>query len=325
MKTRIKNIHALIIIQFILLGFILWVIKKAIYLFEITLSRNDKSVFMKIVEETEEFKILKSCEDALAEKIQEFLKESKKESFYIYSLHKDKIKLYGEAYLQKKHTNKWVIVIHGYSGTGEQMLSTAMKFYNEGFNVLLPDCRGHGKSEGKYISMGWHDRLDILSWVNTLVKKNNNSEIILYGLSMGAAAVLMTSGEELPSNVKCIIEDSAYTSVCEEFAYQLKNKYKLPKFPILYLAEGICKMKAGFTFREASALNQVKKCKLPILFIHGELDKLVPTSMAYKLFKEAKGYKEILIIPKAGHGICASIGNELYWNKIFTFINKYSK
>lgn len=320
-----KKTYALIFIQFIFMGVILWVIKKAIYLFEITLSRSDQSIFTSIIEETEEFKILKSCEEILAEKIQQFLRQATKESFYIYSLHKDRIKLYGEAYIQKKTTNKWVIVIHGYSGTGEQMLSTAMRFYNEGFNVLLPDCRGHGKSEGKYISMGWHDRLDILSWVNTLVKKDKNNEIILYGLSMGAAAVLMASGEELPSNVKCIIEDSAYTSVCEEFAYQLKNKYKLPKFPILYLAEIICKIKAGFTFREASAVNQVKKCKLPILFIHGELDKLVPTSMAYKLFKEAKGYKEILIIPKAGHGICASVGNELYWNKIFSFIYKYGK
>lgn len=325
MKIKNKKLYILIFIQVVLLGLIIWVIKKALYFFEMTLSRSNNSVFLKTIEKSKEYKILQSSEEALSKEIEEFLYTSKKETYYISSLHKDKIGLYGDAYVQKNKTNKWVIIVHGYYGKGEQMLSTAIQFYNKGYNTLLPDCRGHGKSEGKYISMGWHDRLDILAWINTLIKKDKDCEIILYGLSMGGAAVLMASGEDLPKNVKCIIEDSAYSSVYEEFSYHLTNKYKLPKFPILHLFEFICKIKAGFTLREASSIKQVRKCKIPILFIHGELDSLVPTFMVYNLFKETKSHKDILIIPNAGHGICACIGSDKYWNKIFDFISKYGK
>ena len=320
---KIKKLYFFAAIHCILFLIITLIIKKAMYLFKLVLSRDDKSIFFKAIQQTEEFKILQSSENALAKQVQEFLDICKKETYYISSIHKDNIKLYGEAYTQD--SNKWVIAVHGYTGTCSQMLSTAMRFYNKGFNVLTPDCRGHGKSEGEYISMGWHDRLDILSWINTLIEKDANCKIILYGLSMGGAAVLMASGEDLPKNVKCIIEDSAYTSVCDEFSYHLKSKYKISSWSMLYLVEFICKLKAGFTFREASTINQVKKCKIPILFIHGELDSLVPTSMAYKLFNEAKCDKELLIVPKAGHGICSSIGNKTYWNKIYNFIEKHGE
>ena len=57
-------------------------------------------------------------------------------------------------------SKKAVIVGHGYKGTGITMSNFAHMFYDLGFNVLLPDDRGHGESDGQYISFGWLDRLD---------------------------------------------------------------------------------------------------------------------------------------------------------------------
>ncbi|BDP53469.1 hypothetical protein EfmJHP35_13930 [Enterococcus faecium] len=75
-------------------------------------------------------------------------------------------------------------------------------FHDMGYNVLVPDARGHGKSEGDYIGFGWPERKDYVQWINKVLENNGKSqEIVLYGVSMGAATVMMTSGEKLPDNV----------------------------------------------------------------------------------------------------------------------------
>ena len=59
--------------------------------------------------------------------------------------------------------------------------------------------------------------------IQQILKKDPNAEIALFGVSMGGATVMMTSGEDLPSNVKVIIEDCGYSTVMDEFTYQLKR------------------------------------------------------------------------------------------------------
>ena len=88
-----------------------------------------------------------------------------------------------------------------------QMGHAGMKFYNQGYNVILPHMRGHGESEGAYIGMGYHDRKDIIKWVEYIISQDSLAEILIYGVSMGGAATMMVSGENLPDNVKCFIED----------------------------------------------------------------------------------------------------------------------
>ena len=233
----------------------------------------------------------------------------------------DGLSLYACAYTQP--SPNWAVVVHGYTGHGMQMTEAAKQFYEMGYNVLLPDCRGHGKSEGDYIGMGWHDRMDIINWTQQIVEWDTNSRIVLYGLSMGAAAVMMASGETLPGNIKCFIEDCGYTSVADEFSYHMKNSFKMPRFPIFYMVDWLCRIKAGFRFKEASALEQIKKCKLPILFIHGGKDYFVPTEMVYRLYDSAECEKELFIVPDAGHGVSYHVLRKPYWEKIKCFTSKY--
>lgn len=241
---------------------------------------------------------------------------------YIFSI--DKLKLHATEIKQANnlYKNNWAIIIHGYNNFGLQMLDIAQEFYKLGFNIILPDCRGHGKSDGDYISMGWYDRFDILQWIKFIIKKNPQAKIILYGLSMGGAAVLMTSGENLPVNLKCIISDCAYTSVKDELFYHYKKIFNLPKF-LLNLTDIICQTKPGYKLSEASAINQVKKSKTPILFIHGAQDRFVPTKMVYKLYKTANCPKDILVMPKAGHAMSYKTNSKKYWQKINAFLKRH--
>jgi len=239
----------------------------------------------------------------------------------------DGLKLIGYYHKAKAPTNKTVILAHGYSSQGTFMGSYAQLYYEKlGYNVLLPDARGHGKSEGNYIGFGWEDRKDYLKWIEFVIHKvGQDAEIVIHGVSMGGSTVLMTSGEKLPGNVKAIVSDCAYTSVKDELKYQLKKRYNMPSFPILSTTSILTKLRAGYFFGEASALEQVKKSKTPILFIHGAADEFVPFYMINQLYEACNSEKELLVVPNAGHGAAYSTDTNGYTNKLIEFFGKYVK
>ena len=249
------------------------------------------------------------------------LNNSKYTDEYITSF--DNLKLHSYKILNENPSNKWAIVVHGYTSEGLKMSSYAKNFYNAGYNIIVPDLRAHGLSEGNYIGMGWDDRFDIISWINYVLNENSNSEIVLFGVSMGASTVAMTSGEALPSNIKAIIADCGYTSVWNEFSYQLDSLFSLPEFPVMNVSSLVSKIRAGYSLKEASAIEQVKKSKTPILYIHGDKDDFVPTYMVDELYNATSSPKEKLIIKGAGHALSSSVDPYNYWNTVFNFINKY--
>ena len=223
-------------------------------------------------------------------------------------------------------TNKTVIVVHGFTNDKEDMKPYAWMFHELGYNVLMPDNMSHGDSEGQIIGYGWNDRLNVIKWAEMLVEQNSDSEITLFGVSMGAATVMMASGEEsLPDQVVNIIEDCGYSSVWDELKYQAKEMYNLPAFPILYEVSAISKIRAGFSSGQASSVNQLKNNTRPVLFIHGSDDTFVPTSMVYKNYQATQGEKELYIVKGAGHAKSFETDPQAYIEKISTFLKKYEK
>lgn len=218
----------------------------------------------------------------------------------------------------------YVIACHGYGGNSSQMASSALKFFELGYSVLTPDAVAHGESDGKYYGMGWLEREDILGWIDAIVEHDPEARIVLFGISMGGATVMMVSGEELPNNVKCIIEDCGYSSVWDEFALQLDTLFHMPPFPLLYMADLACQVRAGYGLKEASAVDQLKKATVPMLFIHGEEDTFVPYAMLDVVYDAcASAQKEKLTIPGAGHGEAGSVDPDTYWGAISAFLEKH--
>lgn len=248
-----------------------------------------------------------------------------KDSNYIdtYITSSDNLKLHAYQVKNENKTDKWAIVVHGYTSEGKLLSSKAKHLYNMGYNVLVPDLRSHGTSEGNYIGMGWHDRLDIIGWINYIVKNNPNSEIALHGTSMGSATVLMVSGEKLPSNVKAIVADCGYTSVYDEFSYQLKQLFNLPAFPIMNFSDVVTHIRAGYCLNDASAINQVKKSTTPILYIHGDKDDFVPYYMMDELYNATNSEKEKLTIEGGEHANSDLVNPKLYWSTVNSFLEKY--
>lgn len=234
----------------------------------------------------------------------------------------DELVLEAQYITQAEKSGKKVILSHGFNNTSDDMGKLAKLYYDQGFDVLLPDARGHGMSEGDYIGFGWHDRLDMTDWIQYLIDEDKAEEIILHGNSMGAAVVLMTSGENLPVEVKGIIADSSYSTVEEELKHQLKHIYNLPSFPLLNVTSLLTKVRAGYTFKEASAIKQVAKNTDPLLIIHGDNDDLVPTDMGHQIYEAAGGEKELWIVPDAGHTKAFDVATEEYHERVEAFITR---
>jgi len=223
----------------------------------------------------------------------------------------------------EKDQHKTAIIAHGYMGQASDMPQYAKIYHDLGYNVLMPDARGHGKSEGDYIGFGWHERKDYLQWIDRVVKKDPQSEIVLHGVSMGGATVMMTSGEKLPDNVKAFVEDCGYSSVKGELNYQLKQMFNLPSFPLIPVTSLVTKIRAGYFFGEADAIKQLNKNKRPMLFIHGDKDDFVPYSMLAEVYAATKGPKEQYVVHGAKHAEALSSDPSMYQKKVTEFIQKY--
>ena len=233
----------------------------------------------------------------------------------------DGVPLTAKAYLQAGH--RWVILVHGYMCTWRDMLDYSGMYLKEGFHLLLPDQRAHGESGGKYTGMGWLERRDMVCWVQKILARDPEAEIVLHGVSMGAATVMMTAGENLPDNVKAVVEDCGYASVERIFRDELKTIFHLPAFPLLHQASWVARIVAGYDFREASSVEQLKKTKLPVLFIHGSMDAFVQPYMQDLCFEAAAGEKEYLRVEDASHTQAYARQPELYRERVLGFVERY--
>lgn len=238
----------------------------------------------------------------------------------------DGLELKGYFLEAEEPSNKVVVMAHGYLGNAMDMGLYGQYYYEQkGYNIFTADARGHGASGGDYIGFGWHDRKDYVDWIERIIERyGEDTEIILHGVSMGAATVLMTAGEELPDNVKAVIADSPYTSVYDMFAYQMDRMYNLPSFPFLPSTSVVINIRAGYSLKEASALDQVKKAEVPILYIHGTDDTFVPARMSKILYENTKSEAELMTVDDAGHGEPYVVAKEKYIDRMNSFLTKYT-
>lgn len=263
------------------------------------------------------------AEEAAWQDDKAFYEKNTPVSWSVQSQDELELKLHADVYPNEEAGPKWAIVLHGYTSRSEGMVRWIRGFHEQGYQVLAPDLRGHGDSEGDYIGMGWHDRMDLLAWIEEVIRMQPDAEIALFGVSMGAATVMMAAGEELPSNVKVIVEDSGYSTVSGVFTYQLADLFGLPEFPFLNAASTVTQLRAGYDLYAASALEQVVKSKTPMLFIHGDQDTFVPFKMMEEVYTAAAVEKEKLIVPGAGHTEAVMVAPDLYWATVWDFVGRY--
>ena len=196
-----------------------------------------------------------------------------------------------------------LILCHGYRSNalrdccGAHMLARKL-----GCNALVIHQRAHGESGGRTITFGIRERSDVVKWTEYAQERfGPETPIILFGLSMGAATVLMGCAEGYPDNVRGIIADSPYSSPADIIKKVCKDE-GYPPFLFVFTALG-ARIFGGFKLRSCTALEAVKHSNIPILLIHGEDDRMVPCDMSRMIAEACPANCSILTIPGAGHGL----------------------
>lgn len=218
-------------------------------------------------------------------------------------------------------SHSYVVMCHQYGGSPESMEEYANHFYNLGFNVILPFMRGHGESSYDSISFGWGDGVDVIAWVEKIIKEDDEARIALFGVSLGANAVTLAAAEELPSNVRLVISDSCYTSfdaLIKEYTKTSTHFSSLITVPII---SGFAGERIEASYGELDTVSQLENIEVPIMFINGENDTVVPPLVSKKLYEicEAEGVEELLV-EEGAHGRNLEADKESYWANVDSFI-----
>lgn len=230
-------------------------------------------------------------------------------------------------FLKNGKSKKVAILVHGYFARYQEMNKYAQMFLDFGYNLVITQNLGHGESEGAYVGMGWLDRLDLLKIINKTIKEfGSDCKIVVFGISMGGATVCMLSGEKLPKNVTHLISDCAYTSVYEVFKTFVDRIVPIPLWLTIAIFNDYTKLRCGYTLKEADSTRQLPKCKIPILFIHGKNDMLVPFEMLERLYETTpKHLRHKKVFNNTGHIESLPSNENEYKETILKFLNIKAK
>lgn len=231
--------------------------------------------------------------------------------------------LYAERYLHPCPKGR-ILLFHGYRSIAEtDFACIAETYYSAGFELILIDQRAHGKSGGNWIGFGILERRDCEEWIRYLNQNLGEIPTFLCGISMGAATVLMASGQSLPANVCGIIADCGFTSPSEIITHIMRRKLHLPARLLLPILSCFSKIFAGYFFDEYSAVKAMETNTLPILFIHGKADRFVPMEMTVKNHQVCKAEKKLILVEGAGHGTSFLQDRETVEQEILEFLRAH--
>lgn len=288
---------------------------KANILFTKLLQRPNINRAYAMVPETDSwYDTIKKVHDSLAE-------ISTKPREIIEVTTKDNLNLKGVYYPNENGSDITVICAHGYTSHAEREWAFPGLFYlSLGFNVLTPYQRAHGLSQGKYISFGALEHLDMEAWVNKVNEMHPQGKIILHGLSMGGGIVLYMTNREM-KNVKCLIADAPNVSIKDFFQTVSTHAFKTNSDQIASYAMERFRKEFGYDAGDFEGVEIVSHSQYPILLSAGSNEQLEERLESLK--KANPKETSIIILPGCNHGNGMYKQTELYQSKIKQFINQY--
>lgn len=228
-----------------------------------------------------------------------------------------------------KPSNKLVVFSHGYNNFGLGEFGGFIKFYHEDLNyhILLPDQRSHGRSEGKHIGFAALEWQDILDWADVYVKRlGPDTQVVLHGVSMGAATVMNCNVHNPPDYIKCIVEDCGYTNGYEMICLSGKRDLHINIPPCYWVLAMFYRIFSGKSLKKDSdPYGNIAKFSKPTLFIHGADDAFVPTEMGVRCYEAASVPKDLLLVDGAAHAMSYFIDQAAYESKLRDWYDQWMK
>lgn len=196
-----------------------------------------------------------------------------------------------------------LLVCHGIAANRSDVLAFVQLGDALSANTLLFDFRGHGESQGHTISLGHHEKLDVLAAIEYLRQERPDQclEIFGLGLSMGSGALVMAAAEAEPP-LDGLVLDSGFASAIE-LTDKVLTAYPRSMRPLLTsVGVPLAALHAGCRLDQVRPIDHIAQVRAPTLFIHCENDELISADHARRLFAAADPIsKELWIAKQGGH------------------------
>ena len=216
------------------------------------------------------------------------------------------------------------VLAHGFTYCLLGQIKYASLFHELGFDCVLYDHRNHGLSGKAPTTMGALEARD-LSAVCAWARKRYGEDALLgtLGESMGAATVMLHAKGD-PS-LAFVVEDCGFCDFYEFLQSFLPARFHIPAFPFLPLASLFFRMKSGVSLRDIRPVEALKNCAhVPMLFVHGDADELIPHAMMQECYDAKAGEKAQWLVPGAKHADCFRADTEGYRAHLKSFLKSHS-
>ena len=233
----------------------------------------------------------------------------------------DGLKLHALRITNHPESHKWLLLMHGIGSYSGGMLDLMYEADHRDFNILAPDARGCGMSEGKFTGLGWNEHYDLISWINHLLAIDPDAEIVLYGFNAGAAAVMNATGDYIPANVKCAVEDGGFSGIRELILNRIREQLNVDAALLIPSVDLYVRQFLHFSMNDVSTQTQLKQSVTPTLFVHGTEDDMVPAGMVFDNYYACAAEKDLFTVE--GAGFAETYLQEGYFETVFAFIGKY--
>jgi uncharacterized protein len=225
----------------------------------------------------------------------------------------------------KQDTSKGTIILFPGSGGSKsrQLLAPAKVFHDLGYDTLLIDFRGVGGSSGNTNTMGIREAQDVLLSMSYVQKSNLKHPVILYGISMGSAAILKAVSDE-KVNPDAIILEEPFAKLLNAVGSRVSRNH-IPSFPIANLIVFWGGIQHGFNGFDHNPVDYARQVKCPTLILQGELDQWTTRTEIDQIVDNLDGYKQLSVFPNTGHNLLVTVDKERWKQDISKFLEKVHK
>lgn len=217
-------------------------------------------------------------------------------------------------FIPNNNTKNAVLVLHGYPFDKGNILSYA-EFLHDDYNLFFIDFRYLGKSQGKYTSVGYHEKKDVNAAVKYLKQEKSMESIGIIGFSLGGSTAIMAATEN--KEIKAIVADSAYASI-DLMIQSMYRAFLFLKWPFVYLTKIYTYLFLGFSTKDVMPVNDIQSLDIPILLIHGYKDSQINVKNS-EILKQAYPKAELWIVKDADHGEAHAINKDEYEHRVTGF------
>ena len=220
-------------------------------------------------------------------------------------------------YIPVTNSKGTVCMFHGHAGSKSGVFEESVGFRKLGYNTLLVDFRAHGNSEGNTCTIGYDESEDV-KLAYDYIKSKGETNIVLWGISMGAAAISKSIDEHQLKPVKVILE-MPFGSIAEAAEGRIKMM-GLPGQPLATLITFWGGVEHGFWAFNMKPSQFVKKIKCPVLLQWGKNDPRVTEHETNEIYQNIRATKKLVVYDNSGHESLCEKENEKWIHEITAFL-----